>query len=263
MKRAFIDIKEGQVHYRFEGSGAPLLLLHQTAWSSEEYSRLIPLLAKSYWVIAMDTLGYGASDHSPREYEIPDYAKSVARFLDALRIERTNVFGHHTGSLIGVELAAAYPKRVEKLIVSGCLAFKTAEERLSLLNDDNFKSIKIDPYGCHFLKIWHMLRGADCEVPLDVLENCVENFIKAGVRGMEGFWAAFRYDTRARLPLIRCPTLAISGTKDVSIDHLDEIKSLVKRCCKMTIEGSGVFGCQTHPHAFAKAIREFLTVPSV
>ncbi len=73
MKRAYVDVPGGQVHYRTEGRGRPLILIHQSVCSSDEYSRVLPLLAKNYRVIAMDTLGYGESDKPPRVYDIPDY----------------------------------------------------------------------------------------------------------------------------------------------------------------------------------------------
>ena len=50
MHRAFTDIPEGQIHYRFEGQGEPLLLLHAAVTSSNEFSRVMPFLSKScHW----------------------------------------------------------------------------------------------------------------------------------------------------------------------------------------------------------------------
>jgi pimeloyl-ACP methyl ester carboxylesterase len=57
MKRAYVDIPEGQVHYRTDGSGPVLLLLHRVPTSSALFIKVIPILAKHYRVIAMDILG--------------------------------------------------------------------------------------------------------------------------------------------------------------------------------------------------------------
>lgn len=110
MKRAYADIPEGQIHYRTEGEGPPLLLIHQAVISSLEYSRMIPILSKTHRVMAMDMLGCGGSDKPPRAYQIGDYARSVASFLDSLGIKKASVVGHHTGACIGVELAVTYPE---------------------------------------------------------------------------------------------------------------------------------------------------------
>jgi pimeloyl-ACP methyl ester carboxylesterase len=39
MKRAYVDTPEGQIHYRIEGSGEPVLCLHKASLSSDELLR--------------------------------------------------------------------------------------------------------------------------------------------------------------------------------------------------------------------------------
>jgi len=56
MKRAYTDIPEGQIHYRIEGSGEPILLLHMAVSSSDEFSRTMHFLSKKYRAIAIDFL---------------------------------------------------------------------------------------------------------------------------------------------------------------------------------------------------------------
>ncbi|MFC1917283.1 alpha/beta fold hydrolase [Chloroflexota bacterium] len=69
MKRAYVDVPEGQVHYRTEGSGKVILLLHMAVSSSDEYTRVIPFLSKTYCDIALDFLGCGESDPAPRKLD--------------------------------------------------------------------------------------------------------------------------------------------------------------------------------------------------
>ena len=109
MKRAFLDTPEGQVHYVTEGSGEPLLLLHMTPRSTELYRDIIPVLAKTRQVIAMDTIGYGESFKPQRQHSIEDFASAVVRLLDSLNIRRTSILAQLTGTLVGIETAAAYP----------------------------------------------------------------------------------------------------------------------------------------------------------
>ena len=102
MRRSFLDTPEGQVHYATEGSGEPVLLLHQTPNSIDQYRELIPLLAKSRRVIAIDTIGYGDSYKPAREVQIEDFARNAVRVLDILNIEETSLVGAHTGSLTSI-----------------------------------------------------------------------------------------------------------------------------------------------------------------
>src|SRR5262249_33209711 len=59
--RAFLDTPEGHIHYQTAGSGPAVLLLHQTPRSSDEYRDVMPILARDFRVVAMDTVGYGDS----------------------------------------------------------------------------------------------------------------------------------------------------------------------------------------------------------
>jgi pimeloyl-ACP methyl ester carboxylesterase len=52
MKRGYVDTPEGQIHYRYDGSGEPVLLLHKASLSSDEYSEMLLLLGKKYMAIA-------------------------------------------------------------------------------------------------------------------------------------------------------------------------------------------------------------------
>lgn len=110
IRRGYADTAYGQVHYAECGSGAPVVLLHQTPRSWDEYREVLPLLGGTHRAIAMDTIGFGAS--APiAEHSIETYAAAVVAFLDALGLQRTALVGHHTGGVIAVEVAAAAPGR--------------------------------------------------------------------------------------------------------------------------------------------------------
>ena len=118
MKRGYADTPEGQMHYTVEGSGEPLLLLHQTG-SSRNLLKMLPPLSKEYRVFAIDNLGEGNSDPLPPNVEIRDMARSYVHFMDALGLEKAHVFGIHTGNKVGTELGAGWPSRVDGLILCG------------------------------------------------------------------------------------------------------------------------------------------------
>ena len=262
MKKAYVDIPEGQVHYVTEGSGEPLLLLHQTAISSDEYMKMIPILAKSYRVIALDTLGYGKSDLPSRPYEIADYAKSVVNFVKALGISKTSIVGHHTGASIAVEVAAAYPEVVDKLIVSGCPHY-TPEMREQRLNNPRFRPMEIKEDGSHIMTKWEAFSALAPTASLETCQTSFVNYMIAGTRAEDAHQAVFRYESERRLPLIKSPTLLLSGSRDTFYDRLEATKSLIPRCRTMVIEGGGAFIALDMPEEFAQAIIDFMKNPGV
>ena len=111
--------REGTIHYVTAGAGDPVLLLHQTPRSWDEYRDVIPPSAENFSVIAMDTLGFGDSEKPSRPSSVEGYGRAVVAFLDALGIERTSIVGHHTGGVVAVEVAATHPDRVNRLVLSG------------------------------------------------------------------------------------------------------------------------------------------------
>lgn len=262
MKRAYIDIPEGQVHYQTDGSGEPLLLLHQTPLSSDEYAKMIPILAKTCRVVAMDTLGYGKSDVPPRRYEIPDYAQSVVSFLKALGISKTSIVGHHTGAAIAVEVAAADPGLVDKLILSGCPHY-TPEMRQQRLNNPRYRPMEIREDGSHTMTIWQNYSAVYRYPSLENRQMVFVNYMMAGTRAEDAHHAIHRYDAETQLPLIKSPTLLMSGTRDTLFERLEATKSLIPRCRAMVIEGGGPLITLEMSDEFAQAILEFLKEPGV
>jgi len=263
MIKAYADIPEGQVHYRTEGSGKPLLLLHQTPFSSEEYSLMIPVLAKGYRVVAMDTIGYGDSDNPPHEYEIADYARSVVSFLDALEIKKTSIVSHHTGSSIAVEIAAAYPERVEKLILSGCpaLDLQEWEPLLSAIGYHSGREITED--GQFLVNSWNLLRSLSPQSKPEFLLKLAALSLDGRTRPYDAHPAVEHYDIKPRLRLIKSPTLLISGSRDFFLERLEATKNLIPRCKTQIIDSGGALMCLEKPDEFAQVILDFLKNPGV
>lgn len=266
MKRDYADIPEGQVHYRTEGIGPPLLLLHQAVCSSDEYSRVIPMLSRAYRVIAMDILGFGESDKPPRVYEISDYARSVVSFLDSLEVKKPSVVGHHTGATIAVELAATYPERVDKLVLSGCPLRKDQDEVIkNRMIPDFMQPMEIKEDGSHLLRCWKIAQSFGPKAPVEIHNEIVLEYLKAGVRGEEVHQASHLYDVRPKLPLIKCPTLVLSGRMDLFISTVEDAKKLIPRSRSFIIEGPGTGPAiiRRRPEAFAQAVLDFLQNPGV
>ena len=115
----YADSSFGQIHFATAGSGPKLLLLPGSTRSYRQFLPFVPMLAPHFEVIAMDTLGYGASGPFPAGGTIQSIATSTAEVLDFLGAERVHVFGMHTGHKVGAALAARHPERVDRLIVAG------------------------------------------------------------------------------------------------------------------------------------------------
>ncbi|MEW6142478.1 MAG: alpha/beta hydrolase [Chloroflexota bacterium] len=257
MKKGYVSIPEGQIHYREDGKGEPVLLLHQTPTSSDDYSLVIPLLAASFRVIAMDTMGYGMSDPPPGQFAIPDYARTVIEFLKTLKLKRAAIVGHHTGSSIAVETAASSPGMVSKLVLSGCPHY-LPEVRQSRLTDPRFTPMEYKEDASHIFKFWNSFKNIVPEGGPEVWSKVVIGGLQAGRRGEEGHHAVFNYDIEPRLKQLKCPVLLLSGTKDTFFDRLEATRALIPNCKVAIIEGGGPLITLTKPAEFVQTVMDFL-----
>jgi len=121
----------GQLHIATAGQGNPIILLHQTPRSWDEFRELIPLLAVEHRVIAMDMYGFGQSAKFPAPQTIEKYASGVIALADAMGLPTFNLLGHHTGGLVAFAVAAQYPDRVNRLIISAAPAIARFRESFS------------------------------------------------------------------------------------------------------------------------------------
>ena len=208
MKRVFVDTPAGQIHCRTEGNGEPLLLLHQVPSSSSEFSDVIPILGQQFRVLAMDLPLFGDSYKTTGEPEVEDMAQAVIDFLNALRIKKTHIAGHHTGACVAVELSVGHPERVQKLILSACPSW-TSEEGLKWLNSSLYRKLEVTPDGWFMQYIWDFVIQRIPQDRMDKAYDFALDYMKTGSRAEAGHRAAFRYDTLSKLKKIRQPTLAV------------------------------------------------------
>jgi len=213
IKRAFLDTEDGQIHYRIAGDGEPLVLLHQQPRSSDEFWELMPFLARHRCVIAMDLMGFGDSDKPPRMYTIADYTKTVIALLDELDIKKTCILGNHTGAFIAGEVAAAYPERVEKLILCNVPGFD--EQGKAKLLEIFAEGYKIKEDGSHLRKRWSA--RAQYVSSAELNHRWVLDDFKCFGYPLYAVWAVANYclDAEERFSLIKCPTLLLWGLEDV------------------------------------------------
>jgi pimeloyl-ACP methyl ester carboxylesterase len=100
------------------GEGPPLLLVH--GWPETWYAwrLLMPTLARSHTVVAVDQRGIGLTDKPSDGYDAGTLATDLAGLMDELGHQRFAVVGHDTGVVVSYALAADYPDRVDRLVVA-------------------------------------------------------------------------------------------------------------------------------------------------
>lgn len=258
--RGYVEGKWGLVHYRQYGDGAPLILIHQTPWSSVQYKNAAPFLAEGRRVIALDTPGYGESDSPPEPPTILDYTDAIPALFDGLGINKADVLGHHTGALIAGAFAARHPEKMTRLVLHGAPVYSAAE-RAQRLNNKHFDQTPKED-GSHYVDYWNRLkRIIGPNAKLSGLHMSVLSFFSTGLNEWYGHAAAFGYDFDADIPSIACPTLILSNTKDMLAPHAERLRALRPDFDYAEISGGSSNIIFDEPERWAFPVAKWLNTP--
>jgi len=258
IERRFVDTPRARIHVAMAGHGEPLLLLHQTPRSWDEFRDVLPLLGRHYHTIAMDTVGFGDSDALPAgDDSIEAWAACAFDLLDGLGVAKAAVVGHHTGAAVAVEMAAARPERVSALVLSASPyvdAARRAAPGKKVIDEAGTRSD-----GTHLLELWNMRQPFYPAGDTDLLQRFIVDALKAGRLAAEGHRVVGRYVMETRLPLVRCPTLVVSPTADPHAHPVArKVAAAIAGARLIEVEGGMVPFPDQMPDAFAAATLAFL-----
>ncbi len=121
-----LDADGLDLHYVRSGQGNPVvLLLHGWPGFWYDWRRVLPRLAPTTSVLAMDLRGFGLSAKPDwpvhTAYSPTAHVKNVLALLDALHLEKVIVVGYDIGGIVALTLAQTAPQRVQALVLSATL----------------------------------------------------------------------------------------------------------------------------------------------
>jgi pimeloyl-ACP methyl ester carboxylesterase len=114
----FMEIDSLQVHYRVEGQGQPVVLIHGTGACLQSWDEWTDSLKKYYKVIRLDMPGFGLTGpRNDRDYSSAMYVSFLDEFLGKLGIDSFVLAGNSLGGEIAWNYAATFPAKVTHLIL--------------------------------------------------------------------------------------------------------------------------------------------------
>jgi pimeloyl-ACP methyl ester carboxylesterase len=115
---ARVTVNGMQMYYEVSGTGDPLVVLHGAYMNIQTMGAIIPELAKTHRVYAVELQGHGRTTDIDRPITYPSMADDVAAFMDAVRLPKADVFGYSMGAAVGLQLAIRHPAKVNKLVAA-------------------------------------------------------------------------------------------------------------------------------------------------
>jgi pimeloyl-ACP methyl ester carboxylesterase len=114
----YVNVNGMKMYYEVSGKGNPIVVLHGAHMDIMSMGKIIPMLAESHQVYAIEFQGHGHTEDIDRAITYQNLADDVADFMDAAGLEKANVFGYSMGGQVGLQLAISYPQKVNKLIAA-------------------------------------------------------------------------------------------------------------------------------------------------
>ena len=107
-----------KLYYEIHGEGQPLVLLHGAYMTIDmNWSQLIPELAKTHKVIALEMQGHGHTADIDRPVTFKNLADDVAGLLQYLKIDSADILGYSLGGTVAYEFAILHPAMVKKMVL--------------------------------------------------------------------------------------------------------------------------------------------------
>ena len=216
----FIWIDDLKVHYRDEGQGMPIVLIHGTSSSLHTWEEWTKVLTQTHRVIRMDLPAFGLTGpNANHDYSMEYYASFLDQFLTKLDIDSLYLAGNSLGGQIAWYYTSHHLDQIKKLVLLDPAGFYDAEEipfvfklaRIPLINQ---LVGKITPK--------YFIEKNLKEVYFDtekITDSLIERYHDLTLR--VGNRAAFiakanepMIDHTARLKLITTPTLILWGRND-------------------------------------------------
>ena len=124
----FLVIDDMLVHYRDEGEGEPIVLLHGAFSSLHTFNEWSNILQKNYRVISLDLMGFGLTGpNKTGDYTIGNHMRVLKRFFNILGLKKAHLVGSSLGGWLAWEFTYRYPQRINKLILVDSAGFLDKE----------------------------------------------------------------------------------------------------------------------------------------
>src|SRR2546421_4407143 len=114
----YAEVNGIQLYYETHGTGRPLILLHGGLMSGETFGPVLPMLAESHQVVAVDLQGNGRTADIDRPVDARLMADDIAALIDHLKLDKPDVVGYSLGGGVAFQVAFKYPDKIRRLVAA-------------------------------------------------------------------------------------------------------------------------------------------------
>ncbi|HEY2581640.1 MAG TPA: alpha/beta hydrolase [Mucilaginibacter sp.] len=198
----YANVNGLKMYYEIHGTGEPLVLLHgggSTIYTT--FGRILPELAKTHKVIAVELQAHGHTGDRDAPESFEQDANDVATLLKQLNIAKADIFGFSNGGQTAIQIGIKHPDVVRKLIIASAFYRRDGVAFDGFWGGFDHATLNNMPqvYQDEYLKITNS-------------HERLLNMFNKDVQRMKGFkdW------TDEDIKSIQAPALVVSGDHDVA-----------------------------------------------
>jgi 3-oxoadipate enol-lactonase len=242
-----------------EGSGRPVVLLHCLG-VDHRFWDYAGIPDGRYSVLRYDLPGHGETPVPDTLFDIEDLAEQLADVLAEERIAKAHVVGISLGGLIAQRFAAAYPERIDRLVLVDTTPCYTDEMRgMWSERAATARTAGVEKLVDGLLAIWFTADALADNGP--GVRYVRDALLRASGEGYAlACEALARADLRPLLATIRAPTLVVCGDADIPsfIDAAKELQREIRGAQLEWLPKARHAAPIERPEAFGAMLAKFL-----
>jgi pimeloyl-ACP methyl ester carboxylesterase len=266
----FIEVDGMQVHYRDEGKGTPIVLIHGTASSLHAWNDWAEELKKTHRVLRMDLPAFGITGaNANADYSIQNYTRFLQEFLSKVNVDNFYLVGNSLGGNIAWDYAAEHPEKVKKLVLIDASGLPTNKPQPWI-----FKLAKTPVLNSLFLYVtpkavikdnMEQVYHDDSKITDELITRYHEMALRTGNR--QAFIDRAKTDFKLgeksnleKLKSIKTETLLLWGENDlwIPLDNGKRMNSLLENSKLVVIKNSGHVPMEENPTESLKLFFDFI-----
>lgn len=266
----FIEVDGMQVHYRDEGKGTPIVLIHGTASSLHTWNDWTEELKKTHRVLRMDLPAFGITGaNANADYSIQNYTRFLQEFLSKVNVDNFYLVGNSLGGNIAWDYAAEHPEKVKKLVLIDASGLQTNKPQPWI-----FKLAKTPVLNSLFLYVtpkavikdnMEQVYHDDSKITDELITRYHEMALRTGNR--QAFIDRAKTDFKLgeksnleKLKSIKTETLLLWGENDlwIPLDNGKRMNSLLENSKLVVIKNSGHVPMEENPTESLKLFFDFI-----
>ena len=265
----FVDVDGLQVHYRDEGQGFPVVLLHGAASSLFTWDAWAADLSKNYRVIRYDLPGFGLTGpNATKDYSMAWHVRFLQALLDKLNVPPCALAGNSFGGRIAWEFAYAHPERVTKLILVDASGYPVPERKILAMRLARMPVI--GPILGHATPRFFVAMtvrqtyGDPSRVTDALVDRYYDLILRAGNREAVGILNRTPMtDPSARIRALEVPALILWGSDDrgIPVTFAERFHRDIRHSRVIVYRGVGHLPMEEIPAETVRDMRAFLAEP--